>query len=250
MNTRCHSLTPYIITEYRESTVVHCIPTNQSTSVIGHLFTCLTPNEQERANRYRAEQSRLQFIVGRGIVRQLLGEKLGLSPCEVPITYSGSGKPRLDSPKIDLHFNVTHSVGLVLIAMADRPIGIDLERHRLIADQEGLVNRFFSSAERQSYERLALEFRVSAFFRGWTCKEAIIKAAGLTIACLDDFDVELHPSRPATLLAARHPELVRSRWDLVAWEPAPGYSAALAVQQEAGELSATDNSPPKLGGLP
>ena len=73
------------------------------------------------------------------------------------------------------------------------------------------------------------------FFRGWTCKEAIIKASGLSVAYLDGFDVELHPARPAALLAARHPVVAASAWSLAAWEPECGFAAAVAVEG-AGEL--------------
>ena len=50
------------------------------------------------------------------------------------------------------------------------------------------------------------------------------------MAYLDEFDVELHPSRPAELLAARHPALVGTNWRLIALEPANGYAAAVAVE--------------------
>src|SRR5207249_3409952 len=106
---------------------------------------------------------------------------------------------------------------------------------RAVADPEGLVGRFFSAAERDAYLALPAELRPAGFFRGWTCKEAVIKAAGLSVAYLDGFDVELHPQRPAALLACRHPALVGTDWALAAWEPAGGYAAALAVEG-AGEL--------------
>jgi 4'-phosphopantetheinyl transferase len=130
----------------------------------------------------------------------------------------------------DLHFNVTHTDGLALIATATTPIGIDVERVRPMADADGLVRRFFSPAEWEAFAALPAELRPAAFFRGWTCKEAVIKAAGLSVLTLDGFDVEFHPARPPAVLATRHSELVGGNWILEAWEPVSGFAAAVAVR--------------------
>jgi len=206
---------------------------------VGELFGCLTTDERERAERYKVAKARHQFVTGRGLLRRLLGECLGIAPPEVPITFTGAGKPVLADAARGLHFNVTHTDGLALIALARRPVGVDVERLRAVSNPEGLVGRFFSSAERAAYLDLPAELRTAGFFRGWTCKEALIKASGLSVAYLDGFDVELHPARPAELLAARHPALTGMHWSLTAWEPASGYTAALAVEG-AGQLMIGD----------
>ncbi len=193
------------------------------------LLACLTPDERARADRYKVARARHQFVTGRGLLRRLLGECLGVDPVEVPFAYTGAGKPFLPDTGAGLHFNVTHTDGLALLALARRPVGVDVERLRTLADPEGLIRRFFSPAECDAFLALPPELRPAGFFRGWTSKEAVIKASGLSVAYLDGFDVELHPARPAALLAARHPTLVGTRWELSAWEPAAGYAAAVAV---------------------
>src|SRR5581483_6123571 len=204
------------------------IPLDRPPVDAAELIGSLTADERARAERYGVERARHQFVVGRGLLRRLLGGCLGVAPGEVPITYTGVGKPALAEPHAALHFNVTHTDGLALIALARRPVGIDIERIRPLADPEGLVGRFFSAAEREAFLALPSELRPAGFFRGWTCKEAVIKAAGLSVAYLDGFDVELHPGRPAALLAARHPALAGMGLELAAWEPAGGYAAAVA----------------------
>ena len=62
---------------------------------------------------------------------------------------------------------------------------------RNIPDADGLVGRFFSPAEQAEYRSLPAERRMTAFFRGWVCKEAVIKAAGASVQYLDGFDVRL-----------------------------------------------------------
>ena len=74
-----------------------------------------------------------------------------MPPLEVPISNTGAGKPVIAGA--NLHFNVTHTDGLALIALAHRAVGIDVERVREMANPEGLVSRFFSPHERDEFFR-------------------------------------------------------------------------------------------------
>jgi 4'-phosphopantetheinyl transferase len=195
---------------------------------LAELAALLTPDERDRAERYRAGSVREQFIASRGILRQLLGGCLGLAPHAVPITYVLNGKPVLVDAL--LHFNVSHTNGLLMIALARRRIGVDVERTRSVPDAAGLVSRFFSPAEQAAFRELPAGCRERAFFRGWVCKEAVIKAAGATVQYLDGFDVELHPDRPPAVLSVRHASLAADGWMVADWEPEPGFAAALAVE--------------------
>ncbi|MFO0801894.1 MAG: 4'-phosphopantetheinyl transferase superfamily protein [Gemmataceae bacterium] len=197
------------------------------------LASLLTPDERDRAARYKAGTVREQFTASRGLLRKLLGECLGTAPHAVPITYVLNGKPVLACQS--LHFNVSHTHGLMMIALAPRRIGADVERTRAVPDAAGLVGRFFSPAEQDQYRRLPEACRERAFFRGWVCKEAVIKAAGATVQYLDAFDVDLNPDRPAGVLAVRHESLASAGWMVSDWQPEPGFAAALAVEGP-GEL--------------
>lgn len=209
---------------------VWVVPLDGASADPAELHGCLTPDERERADRYRAAHARHQFVTARGFLRRILGNELGVAPDGVRLTYGPAGKPLLAGGAEDVHFNVSHTDGLAVIALARRPVGVDVERVRAVSDPAGLVRRFFSPGERDAFGDLPEPLRPAGFFRGWTCKEALIKASGLSIAYLDTFDVELHPARPAKLLAARHAGLSGAGWRLLAWEPAPGYTAALAVE--------------------
>jgi 4'-phosphopantetheinyl transferase len=192
------------------------------------LAAALTPDERDRASRYRGARVREQFVVCRGLLRRVLGGYLGTDPRAVPITYEGAGKPVLAGPVV--HFNLSHTDGLAVIAVGPRRVGVDVERDRLVPDTAGLVDRFFSPAERSAFRELPLDRRAAGFLRGWTCKEAVIKAVGVGVAALDWFDVEMDPARPPAVLATRHPALDGGGWSVAAWEPTPGFLAAVAVE--------------------
>ena len=225
---------------HRDDEVTVCVlPLDASAGAFEELYSSLTDEERSRAERYRVASARCQFVMARATLRRILGAHLGVPPRHVPIGHTGAGKPVVAGG--DLHFNVTHTDGLALIAMARQPVGIDVERVREIADPEGLVRRFFSPHEREAFLALPDALRPAGFFRGWTCKEALIKASGLSVAYLDGFDVDLHPDRPPALLAARHPVVAASPWSLAAWEPGREFVAAVALEG-AGELRLAEDS--------
>lgn len=192
------------------------------------LFARLTAEEQSRAVRYKIAKAREQFVIGRGLLRGFLSEYLGIAPHAVPLTYLPSGKPVLSSAA--MQFNVTHTDGIAVLVAAHRRVGVDVERVRDVADAEGLVGRYFSLQESAEFRSLPQQHRSAAFFRGWTCKEAVIKAAGATVGCLADFDVELHPQRPPRVNAVRDPQLAGAGWALTEWRTPDNAAIALAVE--------------------
>jgi 4'-phosphopantetheinyl transferase len=198
------------------------------------LFRRLTADERARAVRYKIAKAREQFVIGRGLLRGLLADYLNTAPDAVPLRYLPSGKPVLDACPAcgldTLHFNVTHTDGILVLAAARRRVGVDVERLRPLADADGLVGRYFSAAEAAEFRVLPERHRSAAFFRGWTCKEAVIKAAGVTVGCLADFDVELHPERPPRVNAVRDPQLAGTDWALAEWVTPDAAAVALAVE--------------------
>lgn len=192
------------------------------------LFELLTPDERARALRYKIAKPREEFVIGRGLLRALLAGPLGVPPPAVPLAYLPSGKPFADAPGAP-HFNVTHTDGVAVLALAARRVGVDVERVRPIADAPGLVRRYFSAAECAAFAALGDEHRGPMFFRGWTCKEAVIKAAGATVACLAGFDVELRPEHAPRVNAVRAPELA-GEWGLTHWVTEANVAVAVAVE--------------------
>jgi len=194
------------------------------------LFCRLTAEEKSRATCYKIAKAREQFVIGRGLLRGLLGNYLGVAPTAVPLAYLPSGKPVLDKRHSALHFNVTHTDGIAVLVVGHTRVGVDVERVRPMLDAEGLVGRFFSPREGAEFRSLPEQHRPAAFFRGWTCKEAVIKAAGATVGCLADFDVALNPERPPCVNAIRDPLLVGTGWALAEWRTPDNAAIALAVE--------------------
>ena len=184
----------------------------------------LTADEGERATRYRHAGAREQFVRSRAALRRLLATSLNCSPREVEVVANADGKPMLCDG--DLEFNVSHTDGVVLIALADTPVGVDVEQLREMPGAAGLVERYFSGPERRQFAGLPEGVRTMGFFRGWTCKEAVLKGIGCGVRELDRCVVELRPDAPPAILG---PPETAAGWQVLTWQPTPETLAALAV---------------------
>ena len=165
----------------------------------------ISDDEQKRACRFFFKKDKLRFIVGRGLLRTILGRYLKKEPCQLRFHYSLNGKPELIGENSDegLNFNVSYSNEHILYAVSlNRRIGVDIEYIRQDFADEQIVERFFSKQEVEKYFSLPEKIRKEAFFTCCTRKEAYLKATGKGITSgMDQFAVSLVPGEPAALFS-------------------------------------------------
>jgi 4'-phosphopantetheinyl transferase len=196
---------------------------------VAELAALLSLEEHDRAARYRVDSARNAFIVVRALLRRLLGAYGAGDPHGLRLAFGTAGKPCLCDPR-GLHFNVSHSADLGLIALSrSGPVGVDVERIRPLNSRDLLIG-VLSEQERQVLASLPEDARDAAFFRAWTCKEAFVKADGAGIAYgLERVEVTLSPIEPARLLRLKGSAEAACAWSLWSFEPAPGYQGALVA---------------------
>jgi len=198
-------------------------------------------DERDRAARFHFEQHRERFIVGRGVLRAILGSYLAVPPGHVQFSYGPQGKPALadTSAQASLRFNLAHAGGLALyVVTLNRELGVDVEHIHTIPDAERIAEHFFSVQERDALAALPEEQRQEAFFRCWTRKEAYLKASGDGLARPpDQVHVSLTPREPARVLGISGDPHEAEKWSLCEVIPGDGYIAALAVEGHGWALS-------------
>jgi 4'-phosphopantetheinyl transferase len=228
-----------------------------------HLAEMLSADERRRWQRFLREADRRRFLVSHAALRTILGKYLGTPPDRVEITSATGGKPQLPPPSngLPLRFNLSHSEGLAMVALAlGQEVGVDVEHVHPFADMGDIVERYFAPAERAAWQALPAEEQCAAFFRCWTRKEAYLKAQGIGLSGgLDRFEVSMAPAgegrrgqSPSVPRPCEHgarlravaangyspllpielrdvPELVE-RWTLYDVSPGGEYCAACAVE--------------------
>jgi 4'-phosphopantetheinyl transferase len=195
------------------------------------LAPLLDAREAATAARFRFPADLTRYTVAHGLLRIVLGAVLACAPAQVRYAIGSHGKPALDAAGDDAPpaFNLSHAADRVLIALARRPVGVDVERCSDDVPCEQVAAFVFSAAERRELAALPADRKRIAFFTGWTRKEAYVKALGTGIGYgLDAFDVSLDPRSPR-ILADRGPAGGAAAWSLRTIDAGPGYSAAVAA---------------------
>jgi 4'-phosphopantetheinyl transferase len=200
---------------------------------VGALRFLLSGDELGRAERFHFRRDRDRYVVGRGVLRRMLGAYMNSDPAALRFDYGAHGKPHLvgESKPGGLRFNVSHSEGHALFCFARGvEVGVDLERVREGPASERLAERFFSAGEVRALRALPRNAQDEAFFDCWTRKEAYIKARGEGLSMpLDRFEVTLAPGEPAELLRTDGDPRERARWSMRGLRPAPSFVGAVVV---------------------
>lgn len=206
----------------------------------GRLLTLLDGDEKARAARYRFWRDRCAFVATRGVLRLLLGGYLSGDPRRIRFELGKYRKPRIRASEAgrELQFNVSHSAGVALIAIAEgRAVGIDLEKVREGVDVDGLAMRFFSRAEVEALRALPSEERRCGFFRCFARKEAFAKAIGAGLHLrFDSFSVPVQPVPVGMPIDLRWSDDREGPATLVDLDPAPGFASTLVVRGRFSEL--------------
>jgi 4'-phosphopantetheinyl transferase len=142
----------------------------------------LSEAERVRHDRFRHEVDRRMFLLGRIMARVLVGRALGCDPLAWTWREGPRGRPEIGHPPSPVRFNLAHSAGLVVCALASgREVGVDVEDLNRRAPEPGIVERYCAPAEVADIAARGEDWN-GRFLVYWTLKEAYLKARGLGIA--------------------------------------------------------------------
>lgn len=135
----------------------------------------------------------------RSLARKVLAHQFGLAEDAVEIGHGPAGRPLIVAPHgTGLHLSLATRAGLVAIALAHRPVGVDVEQVALAGEPPLAA---LHSDERRWLENLPAPARPLAFAQLWSAKEAYVKALGTGFArAPESFAVELDGAERFTVL--------------------------------------------------
>ena len=216
---------------------------------INRLWGLLSSSEKARAERYRVPIKRTTFILGRGILRDLLGRWLRLDPASLTLSENPHGKPLLtgDTRSSDgqLHFNLSHSGHYLLIGICEgRELGVDLQEMHPQDYPEVVSRKVFSPQENQVLAGLRDQAYRDRFYQFWVWKEAYLKGLGAGFQTPPQ-EINLLPEQAGTArpreTSVFSPEGVR--WSVRDLPAPPGYRAAAAAPGVLAKLPVKDLPP-------
>ncbi|MCR4564116.1 MAG: 4'-phosphopantetheinyl transferase superfamily protein [Clostridiales bacterium] len=145
-------------------------------------FLLMTDSKQKRVERFRFEDGKKRTVFGEMLARKMICRNCNIGEEKIVFKTSGTGKPY--TKNADICFNISHSDELVLCALNDTPVGVDIEKVR---DINPMVIKHTCNEDELEYvyeNGISKRETLKRFFEIWTFKEACFKYKGTGI---DDF---------------------------------------------------------------
>lgn len=147
-------------------------------------YQLMSEEKRNRINRFHHEDDKKRSIAGEMLAKKAIADKLHIKPEEINISAKENGKPY--AVGLPTEFNISHACDLVVCAINDTPIGIDIEKIHSVNIK--IAKRFFTTAEQtylfgripteEDYDTEPAEAQLTRFFEIWTGKEAFLKYTG------------------------------------------------------------------------
>ena len=205
-------------------------PLTVSAERLATLRDTLSPDELARIAKMRLESAAQEFIIGRGMARELLAAEFGCEPCDITFGTGKHGKPHLEHPSSDLAFNISHSSGFCALALGRfTRIGVDIEALRPTVGD--IASSVFTSRELDHYETVSPTDQMRVFFRGWVAKEAYLKATGEGLAGgLKSLELDLTAHSEIRPIAIRGDAAGPRSWQFHAFDVSETIVGAVAIE--------------------
>lgn len=147
-------------------------------------YSLMNKDKQVRVDHFRFEEDRKGAVAGEMLARKAIAEWCNVTPESVIFDTQKYGKPYVKD--LSVEFNISHSGDMVVCAVDDKPIGIDIEKirsidlmvARRICTDEELQYLFGHTPTEQDFTYTSDTKILTRFFELWTAKEAYGKCTG------------------------------------------------------------------------
>lgn len=155
-------------------------------------YSLLSDEKKARVDRFRFDEDKKRTVAGEMLARKMISERCPVAPEDIIFAVTEKGKPYAENA--DVQFNISHSENLVVCAVSDKPVGVDIEKIRPVDLKT--VRHFCNDSEIEYIfghkpEKTELVMTENAdvlrrFFELWTKKEAYVKYLGDGLECIHD----------------------------------------------------------------
>ena len=144
----------------------------------------MAAEKRARVDRYRFAEDRRWSVAAEMLARRAVAARCGVPEEDVVFAEAENGKPY--AVGLDVEFSLSHADGLVVFAVDDRPVGIDVERvhpfdlraARRVCTAAELQYIFGRAPGPEDFRRTEDPAVLEHFYRVWTRREAWGKCSG------------------------------------------------------------------------
>lgn len=156
-------------------------------------YSLMNADKRKRVDRFRVIDDKKRTVAGEMLARKAIAEWCGVEPESITFAIGEHGKPC--AVDLDVEFNISHSGDMVVCAVDDKPVGIDIEQIRPIdlsvakrvCTDEELLYLFGHKPTEADFVYTEDEEILTRFFEIWTKKEAMVKLPVIAIKNYDTY---------------------------------------------------------------
>lgn len=156
-------------------------------------YSLINMDKQRRVDRFRFVDDKKRTVTGEMLARKAIAEWCGVAPESITFGIKEHGKPY--AKDLSIEFNISHSGDMVVCAVNDTPVGIDIEQIRpidlsvakRICTNEELLYLFNHAPIEQDFTYTTDTETLIRFFELWTAKEASGKGIGDGISLISAY---------------------------------------------------------------
>lgn len=191
----------------------------------------LSEAELSEYKNYANAEAAEQFLIGKFLVRNILSLYFpDVEPGLWEFEKNQHGKPFLSNPRFrqKVYFNLSHTKGMVAVALASDELGLDVEKKSYELDVDKISKDVLNDEELSLLSSAQGQEKIDLFYKFWTLKEAYIKATGLGLKI----------SLPSLRFIKQDQEYLikesSSHWRLSQFQPSRHFIMAVAVSDIPG----------------
>lgn len=147
-------------------------------------FLLMSVEKQQRVDRFRFENDKKRTVAGEMLARKAISEWCNIEKNCIVFNKSKYGKPY--AVGLSVEFNISHSGDMVVCAVGNVPVGIDIEQIRPIdlsvakhiCKRNELLYIFGGTPNKKDFCFTTNCNILTRFFEIWTKKEALLKCEG------------------------------------------------------------------------
>ena len=162
------------------------------------MLPMVSEQRREQALQYKHAFGQYACLKSYLILQDLLREHYGIEG-DLVFSYNEHGKPMLKEVS-NIHFSISHCKEAIAVAVADRPVGIDVETLRM--PSEALAEKVMDKGEKLRFD---ISDTPEDFFTAlWTAKEAVMKCRGTGIV-MEELPEILYKVRDEMIIETTRP---------------------------------------------
>lgn len=137
-------------------------------------YSLMNADKKKRVDRFRFFDDQKRTVAGEMLARKAIAKWCNVAPESIVFGTKEHGKPY--AKNLAVEFNISHSDNMVLCAVSNVPVGVDIEKIRPV--DISVIKRVCNNDE---LEYVLQDNSYKRFFEIWTFKEAHFKCIGTGI---------------------------------------------------------------------